>query len=43
MGVTDKLRVDVDESVPLSEPVSDGNAPLVIDEVGVLDIDLERL
>ena len=43
VGVTDKLIVDVEESVPLSEPVSDGNAPLVIDEVGVLEIDLERL
>ncbi len=43
MGVTDRLIVDVVESVPLSEPVSDGNAPLVIDEVGVLEIDLERL
>jgi len=43
VAVTDKLIVDVVESVPLSEPVSDGNAPLVIDEVGVLEIDLERL
>ncbi len=43
VAVTDKLIVDVIESVPLSEPVSDGNAPLVIDEVGVLEIDLERL
>ena len=41
VAVTDKLIVDVVESVPLSEPVSDGNAPLVIDEVGVLEIDLE--
>ena len=43
VAVTDKLIVDVVESVPLSEPVSDGNAPLVIDEVGVLEVDLERL
>ncbi len=43
VGVTDRLIVDVVESVPLSEPVSDGNAPLVIEEVGVLEVDLERL
>ncbi len=41
VAVTDELIVDVVESVPLSEPVSDGNAPLVIDEVGVLEVDLE--
>jgi hypothetical protein len=43
VGVTDKLIVDVEESVPLSVPLNDGNAPLVIEEVGVLEIDLERL
>ena len=41
VAVMDVEIVDVVESVPLSEPVSDGNAPLVIDEVGVLEIDLE--
>ena len=41
VAVTDVEIVDVVEPVPLSEPVSDGNAPLVIDEVGVLEIDLE--
>ena len=42
VAVTDKLIDDVVESVPLSEPVRDDDAPLVIDEVGVLEIDLER-
>jgi len=34
VAVTDKLLVDVVESVPLSEPVIDGNAPIVTEEVG---------
>ncbi len=34
MGVTDKLIVDVEESVPLSVPVIDGNAPIVTEDVG---------
>ena len=41
VAVTDVEIVDVIESVLLSEPVSDGDAPLVTDEVGVLEIDLE--
>ena len=34
VGVADKLIVDVDESVPLSVPLNDGNAPIVTEEVG---------
>ena len=34
VGVTDKEFDDVDESVPLSVPLNDGNAPRVTEEVG---------
>ncbi len=34
VGVTDKLIVDVEESVPLSVPLNDGNAPTVTEDVG---------
>ncbi len=41
VAVTDKLIVDVVESVPLLLPLNDGNAPIVTDEVGDWEIDLE--
>ena len=41
--LTELLIVDVVESDPLLLLLIDGNAPLVIDEVGVLEIDLEKL
>ncbi len=34
VAVTDELLVDVVESVPLSEPVIDGNAPIETEEDG---------
>jgi hypothetical protein len=40
--VTDKLVAVVFESVPLLLLLSDGNAPIVTDEVGDWEIDLER-
>ena len=43
VAVTDKLIDEERESVPLSVPLNDGNAPIVTDEVGELEIDLERL
>ena len=43
VAVTDKLIDELGESVPLSVPLNDGNAPIVTDEVGELEIDLERL
>ncbi len=34
VAVPDKLIVEVDESVPESLPLNDGNAPIVREEVG---------
>ena len=34
VGVTEKLIDGVEESVPVSEPLNDGNAPIVTEEVG---------
>ena len=34
VAVTDRLIDDVDESVPESLPLNDGNAPIVREEVG---------
>ena len=41
--LTDELIVDVIESLPLLLLLTDGNAPLVTDEVGDGDNDVERL
>jgi hypothetical protein len=43
VAVTDKLIDELGESVPLSVPLNDGNAPRVTEEVGDWEIDLERL
>ncbi len=42
VGVTERLDVEVVLSVPLSEPVLDGLAPLVTEAVGVRDTDRDR-
>ncbi len=43
VAVTDRLIDDVDESVPESLPLNDGNAPIVREEVGDRLIDLDKL
>ena len=43
VAVTDKLIVEVDEPVPVLLLLSDGNAPIVREEVGVRLIDLDKL